>query len=424
VRRANRLLLLAEFDKLVAIMVREAVGLERTGRWWMRKPRASGFTLIELLVVIAIIGILIGMLLPAIQSARSAARRATCKNNLKQIGLALLSYNDAYKHFPASSKWKYASKVAVVDDTKYNNGDLRENWAICILPYMEHSALYRQFNLTKAITNAVNAPARGTMVAEFICPEDRNALLPFNGSGNSKTSIFGDNWARGNYAANASLGFLAYNSPSRPAVSWTNKKQLNAGINNWENPRIRGVMGAMDGLSLKKITDGTSRTVLVSEIRVGVAPIDPRGVWALSGAGSNALWAHGWIGDCRGPNPKGNPYGNPPTYAADDIVDCTDIQTAVGGAERLAQLGMSCSAGNYPNWQSSARSCHPNGIQTVFCDGSVHWIGNDVETIKAGIKTNSDGSPQVATVADLSVWDRLMLSCDGQPITSSMWGEQ
>ncbi|MCX7346276.1 MAG: DUF1559 domain-containing protein, partial [Alphaproteobacteria bacterium] len=78
--------------------------------------------------------------------------------------------------------------------------------------------------------------------------------------------------------------------------------------------------------------------------------------------------------------------------AADDIVDCTDIQALVG-KDRLTSMGMSCSDGNWPNWQGSARSCHPNGIQSVFCDGSVHWINNDVETKKPGVSS-------VSTVAD------------------------
>jgi prepilin-type N-terminal cleavage/methylation domain-containing protein len=363
----------------------------------MRNRRRWAFTLIELLVVIAIIGILIAMLLPAVQSARSAARRAACKNNLKQIGLSLLNYHDAYKRFPASSKWD-TSKPDILDvqgGNYYYGAKVGENWCIDILPYMEHMSLYRQFNLSKPISNAANAAARGTVVTEFLCPEDPFNKQPFMATRSASIKAFGDNWARGNYGANGAGGFLAYGLTSA-AASWAKAK-------NWERPDYRGVMGANASLSIKQIKDGTSRTILVAELRSGVVPIDPRGTWALSGAACNALWSHGWRGDCNGPNCK--------NLQADDVMTCTEIATMVGGAARLAVLSMGCAATNRPNWQGTARSCHPNGLQTVFCDGSVHWINNDIDIT---------GTPNGSN-CPYSVWDRLNLSCDTKPLTSSMF---
>src|SRR5207245_2767120 len=100
--------------------------------------RSAGFTLIELLVVIAIIAVLISLLLPAVQQAREAARRSQCRNNLKQIGLALMNYESSYKYFPMEK----------IDATGWspNTQVYQQCWTAMVLPFLDQAAMYNQFN--------------------------------------------------------------------------------------------------------------------------------------------------------------------------------------------------------------------------------------------------------------------------------------
>jgi prepilin-type N-terminal cleavage/methylation domain-containing protein/prepilin-type processing-associated H-X9-DG protein len=355
-----------------------------------------GFTLVELLVVITIIGILIALLLPAVQSAREAARRGQCLNNLKQLALALHNYHGAYQIFPPSSNWNG------IPAESGNTANLSPNWVITILPFMEQQGLFNRFVFTKPgtqtpvnITDPLNAVARGTQIPVMLCPSDRYNAKPFNGSSapGKGTSNMGDGWARGNYAANAGLGFMATNGG--PANTAANPA-------NWTNKIFCGVMGANISLRLEGIKDGTSSTLLLGEIRAGVTSYDSRGVWAMSGACPSALWAHGSWGDANGPNSN--------TLASDDPLACSDIQKAVGSDAALAKMGMSCSSGNWPNWQQTARSMHAGGVNVALADGSVRWI-NDYIDISSGCIANSPPT--------FSVWDRLNLSNDNQPLDSS-----
>ena len=138
------------------------------------------------------------------------------------------------------------------------------------------------------------------------------------------------------------------------------------------------------------------RTALLTELRAGVNPNDPRGVWAMSGAGSSAVFAHGYIGDANGPNA--------PSVGADDIANCGQI----GDRETLAAMGMPCCcerSPSPPNWQAAPRGLHPNGVFCAFADGSVHFISDFVQL---GIR-----------FSNLGVWDRLNLSIDGNMIDGS-----
>lgn len=373
--------------------------MENYVRQWRRS-----FTLVELLVVITIIGILIALLLPAVQAAREAARRAQCQNNLKQIGLALHNYHSQHRIFPPSSTWWPETGTNI---ETANNSNLRANWVVLILPFIEQQPLYEKFDLNKSFCDDSdsnvggvvknNRLARSTPLSVMMCPSDGNSRSPFNGSGSSSTNRMGDGWARGNYAANAALGFMTVTWHSGVSSAAFSSSQ------GWQSPTTRGVMGANTSLSIDEIRDGTSNTVLVAEIRAGMAPYDSRGVWAMSGGCPSALWAHGWIGDDYGPNNLNS--------RADDVLGCQHLWDQFGGEFELARLGMPCSSPGtpgYPNFQQTARSLHAGGVHVCLADGSVRFISDYIWV-------------RPSSTSNFSIWDRLMLSADGQPVSGDAY---
>lgn len=355
----------------------------------MRSPlkgQHRGFTLVELLVVIAIIAILVALLLPAVNAAREAARASQCRNNMKQIALALLNFESATRKLPPSSTWP----TGTVPETK-SNVRLGPNWVILILPYMEEQALHSQFKLNQPINDPVNQQQRGATIPTMLCPtdSDRNGVR-FDGTGHAKTAMYGDGWARGNYAANGSLGYLQHLNGI--GAAFANSRE-------WKSPMFRGVMGANVGLKIGQIKDGTSKTILVGEIRAGVVPIDPRGVWAMGGACPSSLWAHGYNGDDNGPNNLG--------LFADDPISCSAIRTAFGGERMLAQDSMGCSTIDAANIQQTMRSRHAGGVHAALVDGSVHFLSDSIQ-----VSTNN---------RCCSVWDRINLSADALPIEGEVF---
>lgn len=141
--------------------------------------RTKAFTLVELLVVIAIIGVLVGLHLPAVQSARAAARRISCYNNLKQLGVAFHNYESAHRRLPAG----YIYKVG----PQGNHAGF--GWASMLLPFMEQTSVYNQLNFRAPLFDNANLVAREHHLSSYICPEDRVSPSGFVEMGSEKYAM-------------------------------------------------------------------------------------------------------------------------------------------------------------------------------------------------------------------------------------------
>jgi prepilin-type N-terminal cleavage/methylation domain-containing protein/prepilin-type processing-associated H-X9-DG protein len=297
--------------------------------------RCRGFTLIELLVVIAIIAVLISLLLPAVQSAREAARRAQCVNNLKQMGIALHNYHDALLIFPPG----YIAASKFIDaETDTAPG---WSWASMILPQLDQGPLYSSINVYLPIQAAANATATQTILSVFLCPSDQlpsSGTFPVtDGLGNPVATVAPSSYAAcaGNDAADVALGLN------------------NDGSGN-------GLFFRNSGVRIAAITDGTSQTVAILERAWG----DTEGTWTGAVAGGFVL---------RGPfNPcPGSAFA---TYLAPCLV--------------LAHCHLLNTNADTDSGLDDPSSFHPTGANALFTDGSVHFLRN--VTGDAGV--NPDGS--------------------------------
>jgi prepilin-type N-terminal cleavage/methylation domain-containing protein/prepilin-type processing-associated H-X9-DG protein len=359
----------------------------------IHKACRRAFTLVELLVVITIIGILIALLLPAVQAAREAARRLQCQNNIKQLGLAVLNYEQTLGIFPPSSLWPWGSHAE-------NTTGYAPNWVMLTLPYMDQKPLYdsiyqmfaTQRNMRIAGNYAQRQALRSMKLSTMLCPSDSFNGTMFSGSANTSLSNLGNGWARGNYGANASLSLLQAVNCGNPWPD-TRLDVCGAGKSSggWRSNMTRGVMGADISDRMADITDGTSQTIMLGEIRSGLTAGDPRGVWAMGG-GASSLWGHGTLGDDSGINPSND--------LADNFPGCDALKTSDGNQTFLRER-MTCYDFTSFN-ESGVRSLHPGGANVCFCDGSVHWISEYIDT-----SGNINSNPAV-----WSVWDRLCASAD------------
>jgi prepilin-type N-terminal cleavage/methylation domain-containing protein len=215
--------------------------------------RRRGFTLVELLVVIAIIAVLIALLLPAAQKVREAANLTTCSNNLKQLGLACLNYNDNFGALPPSRQLfaLYDEELQELLNPNSDEPDGDENlgptWAVFILPYIEQDNLFKLFDLN--VDYKVQNPAAVSEgVPVYFCPSRRDvATEPRLSTGESQPGALGDYGA-----CTGTTGLDIYNSSLSPDPP-----------NGAFHTGLRG-----KGVRLAEITDGTSNTLLIGEKQV------------------------------------------------------------------------------------------------------------------------------------------------------------
>jgi prepilin-type N-terminal cleavage/methylation domain-containing protein/prepilin-type processing-associated H-X9-DG protein len=344
------------------------------------------FTLVELLVVIAIIGILIALLLPAINAAREAGRRAQCMNNIKQLGLAAINYQEEKGAFP------YGVSIPKGQDPTqtYQWG---ANWVISVLPYTENAALFKFYNRLKPVSDPTNAALRATRIPTMFCPSDAfynsKPYMPIN------RFFEGTNWARGNYASNGSI----------EQFNGDNVSFVGPGSQGWSLPWLRGVMGCNESSAMRQITDGAAHTCLLGEIRAGVASVDNRGIWAMGCAGASMLFGHGATDD-HGPN-------NTATLA-DDLITCGEIETSIN-SNNLVNMDMGCYDGGGNN-QATARSLHPGGVHICMCDGSVHFVSDNINVSTTWTYTTTS-----RVASEFGIWEELMSAGDGLTVPANAW---
>jgi prepilin-type N-terminal cleavage/methylation domain-containing protein len=217
-----------------------------------QKQRSAfrGFTLIELLVVIAIIAVLIALLLPAVQQARESARRTQCRNNLKQLGLALHNYHDLYNTFPPLTVFSGSDTVPVMTATN----QAAFGWTAFLLPQIDQSPLFNQLavnsvELHVGLQTPATRPLTQTAIPAFRCPSD---IAP-----NTNTSRTFSNAIYGNFAAGTS------NYVANMGTQWSTAQNV---LNN--NAALHdpfGVFWTPSKIGLRDITDGASNTFLVGE---------------------------------------------------------------------------------------------------------------------------------------------------------------
>jgi prepilin-type N-terminal cleavage/methylation domain-containing protein/prepilin-type processing-associated H-X9-DG protein len=331
--------------------------------------RRRAFTLIELLVVIAIIAVLIALLLPAVQAAREAARRMQCVNNMKQLGLAIQNYHDFSNSFPPGRIWTpsptqaFPTILAGVQNTP---------WFVLMLPQFEQSNLYNAFNFALG-SEGPNAPfplgylANSTLesvkISMFQCPSDSiNTYMfpaPLN-VGPLATAVL----SRGNYAA-----------------SWgnTNWGQGVGSESVLATPYLQSAFGHNGRISFASVTDGSSNTVFMSEVLQGTAS-DVRGLMWSVGAGSCSFFSR------FTPNGVTDFLGQFSGF--DQIGDATScVNDPVHGLPCAVQTNH----GNNTAYCAS-RSRHAGGVNSLFGDGSVHFMKNSVSaTIWVGLNTIGSG---------------------------------
>ncbi len=311
-----------------------------------------GFTLVELLVVIAIIAVLVSLLMPAVQQAREAARRSSCQNNLKQIGLALHNYHDTFKVFPPGWTTNYAAYRSI--DANHSTW----GWPTMILSQLEQSARYlalkpgaEPFTVSMLNPNKVREAQRPLPI--FLCPSDSGPAIGglrdiftdadglFDSSGpadDSRPTDFPVGVARSSYVGSRGVA-VGIMSPSF-------------------SPAGNGVFERNSKVGIADVIDGTSNTFLVAE-RAYLTPV-------AGCSHGGALWTGTSLLHSSPCTPDGGPYSLVATMAINMNTELSCVSA--------------CPPTNSPNVFFGASSMHTGGATFLLCDGSVRFISENIHS--------------------------------------------
>jgi prepilin-type N-terminal cleavage/methylation domain-containing protein len=345
----------------------------------MNRIRSRGrqaFTLVELLVVIAIIGGLVALLIPAVQSARESARRNQCTSNLHQVALSVQQHEEAFGTLPPGlTNCCDPSSFGIAGGTSAGAWCQGPAWTVAIMPYMEERS---QFDLLKAcMENSTNFCENCTQnivpPPTFLCPSAELIESNFYLS-----AIGVSNLAKANYVGNfGSDTYFSYRSPATAGIFEIVdvRGARGAPIHEAPNdPTMKGTwkMGSKLGVKMATITDGTSKTLLASEI-VGYPSVnDVRGAWTLGGMGGMA-------------------------FTTKQIPNVTSAPDVLASCEQVPMLGpqFNCAVESSPMMGQSyaaARSAHVGGVIAAMVDGSTHFVADTIDaTVWQNLGTRKGG---------------------------------
>jgi prepilin-type N-terminal cleavage/methylation domain-containing protein len=337
----------------------------------MPRCRRTAFTLIELLVVIAIIAILIALLLPAVQQAREAARRTQCRNNLKQIGIALHNYHDNFNTFPPGHL--RVSTPTVAYDVAPNNANptASVNWDCFLLPYMDQAPLYNQINFSTVLSLAGNWSGTSlagltNVVPGLRCPSSVDpatiSVATFTPAGGVAVPAF--NHSVSSYGASAS-GTVG--SPAPGGLPDQSQEHLDDAAPG--NARFNGVMYLGSKVNMRDITDGPSNTVGVGEWHQGPGP-------------ANSNFPHLQIGRTHANNEAGRTNGSMGMPLNFQPIPNRTTTTPTPPAPLQSSQQQRASFSSY----------HTGGVHVVLMDGAVRFLSNSIDaSVQKGLGTRAGG---------------------------------
>jgi prepilin-type N-terminal cleavage/methylation domain-containing protein/prepilin-type processing-associated H-X9-DG protein len=326
-----------------------------------KSDQRSAFTLVELLVVIAIIGVLVSLLLPAIQAAREAARRTSCNNNMKNLGLAILNFHDSHRKLPVSNR-----AAGVVNSPRYA-------WATLMLPYFEEQNTFDQYDFKSNWSKPTavdpkpipNFQIVGTRLAVFECPS-----VP------DDDRLDGDlqYWSQGLSSWEASR--CAAPADYVPVMQVEQRLVDLEIVDRIDDPKnLAGMLLRNTNSTLKHVTDGTSHTIMLAEC--AGRPYVYRGGIKVGQLLTNRVNGGGW---CRPASEFGldGSSADGTTFPGPCAVNCTNGEDYLKGSTN--DMGIVPLPAPYgTNGTGETYAFHPGGANILFGDGSVHFIGEEIE---------------------------------------------